>query len=88
MTELRNVDVVIFAGGLGTRLHSVLPDRSKVLAEVNGRPFIFFLLDQLMYAGFRRVILCTGYLGDQLETVIGNLYEAISIEYSKEYQGL
>ena len=39
--------VLILAGGLGTRLRSVVADRPKVLAEVAGRPFITHLLDQL-----------------------------------------
>ena len=38
------VHVLILAGGLGTRLRSVVADRPKVLAEVAGKPFITHLL--------------------------------------------
>ena len=56
-----DTDVVVLAGGLGTRLRSVTGARPKVLAEVAGRPFIFYLLDRLEVFGFRRVILSIGY---------------------------
>ncbi len=42
-----STQVLILAGGLGTRLRSVVSDRPKVLAEVAGRPFITYLLDRL-----------------------------------------
>ncbi len=41
------IAVAILAGGLGMRLRSVVADRPKVLAEVAGRPFIVWLLEQL-----------------------------------------
>lgn len=39
VNELKNMTAVILAGGLGTRLRSVVGDRPKVLAPVQGRPF-------------------------------------------------
>ena len=39
---------IVLVGGFGTRLQSVVSDRPKVLAEVNGRPFLAYLLDQLL----------------------------------------
>ncbi len=53
------LEAVILAGGLGTRLRSVVADRPKVLAEIAGRPFITRLLDQLVDVGMQRVVLCT-----------------------------
>ena len=47
---LGDVTALILAGGLGTRLRSVVPNRPKVLAPVAGRPFLSFLLDQLAEA--------------------------------------
>ena len=64
---LADVPAVILAGGLGTRLRSVVADRPKVLAEVGGRPFVTYLLDQLGAAGCTQVVLCTGYLGEHVE---------------------
>jgi mannose-1-phosphate guanylyltransferase len=59
--EIANIDVVVLAGGLGTRLHPVLPDRPKVLAPVGGKPFLEYLLQWLIVQGARRVVLCLGY---------------------------
>ncbi|MEK7313004.1 MAG: sugar phosphate nucleotidyltransferase, partial [Deltaproteobacteria bacterium] len=39
------MDAIILAGGLGTRLRSVAPNVPKPMADVNGRPFLCFLLD-------------------------------------------
>lgn len=50
----------ILAGGLGTRLSSVLPDRPKALAPVGGRPFLDLVLDQLVSLGVTDVVLLLG----------------------------
>jgi mannose-1-phosphate guanylyltransferase len=57
---LSNIDIAILAGGLGTRLSSVLPDAPKVMAPVGGRPFLAVLLRGLIGQGARRVLLCLG----------------------------
>lgn len=58
------IDIAVLAGGLGTRLSSVLPELPKVLAPVEGRPFLDHLLDFLEGQGARRVILCLGHRAD------------------------
>jgi len=79
-----NVTVLILAGGLGTRLQSVLPDQPKVLATVAGRPFLSYLMDQLFSIGLRQVILCTGYKGEQVKNTFGDTYNGLAIQYSQE----
>jgi D-glycero-alpha-D-manno-heptose 1-phosphate guanylyltransferase len=79
---------VILAGGFGTRLHSVLKDRPKVLAPVAGRPFLVYLLDQLRLGGIRRVVLCLGYLAEQIETEFGDSYRGLELIYSFEPEPL
>jgi NDP-sugar pyrophosphorylase family protein len=86
--KLARTTAVILAGGLGTRLRSVVADRPKVLARVGGRPFITHLLDQLADAGCRHVVLCTGYLGEQVETTIGHSYGRLRVSYSREAEPL
>lgn len=61
---LASVDVAVLAGGLGTRLRSVLGETPKILAPVAGRPFIDHLLLWLASHGARRVILCLGVRAD------------------------
>lgn len=88
MGEVDSLTGVILAGGLGTRLRASLANRPKVLAEVQGRPFLTYILDQLAQAGILRVVLCTGYLGERVQERIGNNYKSLSIVYSQEDQPL
>ncbi len=81
---IKNVTALILAGGMGTRLQSALPDRPKVLAPVAGRPFLSYLMDQLISAGFRHVILCTGYKGEQIREAFRDRYNGLDIQYSQE----
>lgn len=78
------ITAAILAGGLGTRLQAVVSDRPKVLAMVRGKPFLAYLLDQLMGAGIRHVVLMTGYRGEQIRDVFGQRYRRIHLEYSLE----
>jgi len=84
MQEVSSVTAAILAGGLGTRLRSVVADRPKVLAEVRGRPFLSYLLDQLADAGLRTAVLCTGYKGDEVQAVFGDSHRGMRLAYSQE----
>jgi phosphoheptose isomerase len=83
-----DVPVIILAGGLGTRLRTVVNDRPKVLAPVAGRPFLSYLLEQVESAGFRQVVLGVGYLADQIEAEYGTRYGQLHIRYSVEQEAL
>jgi NDP-sugar pyrophosphorylase family protein len=85
---LAGVTAAIFAGGLGTRLRASVADRPKVLAEVSGRPFLAHLLDQLEAAGVRDAVLCTGYLGEQIEAAFGAAHGTVRLRYSRESEPL
>lgn len=85
---IANITALILAGGLGTRLCSVVSDRPKVLAPVNGRPFLSYLLEQLIVAGFRDVILCTGYKAEMIKKAFGNRCKNLAIRYSHEPEPL
>lgn len=63
---LADIDIVILAGGLGTRLRSVLADKPKVLAPVGKRVFLDILLDRLASFGARRVLLSLGHLAGEV----------------------
>jgi NDP-sugar pyrophosphorylase family protein len=60
------MDVLVLTGGQGSRLRSVVSDRPKTMAAINGRPFLDLLLDHLQAACFSRFILCAGYMGDYI----------------------
>lgn len=79
---------MVLAGGLGSRLRPVVVDRPKVLAEVRGRPFLTYILDQLDQAGLREVVLCTGYMADAIRKALGTGYKSLTLKYSNEIQPL
>jgi D-glycero-alpha-D-manno-heptose 1-phosphate guanylyltransferase len=88
MTDITSITAAILAGGLGTRLRSVVADKPKVLAEILSRPFLTYLLDQLIHWGVKKVVLCTGYMGDSVQSVIGTSYGALKVAYSQEPEPL
>lgn len=56
------MEAVILAGGLGTRLRSVVSEVPKCMAPVCGKPFLWYLLRELGRYGKCHVILSVGYL--------------------------
>jgi len=89
MSGPRETPALLLVGGLGTRLRSVVPSAPKPLASVGKKSFLELLIRQLKHQGVRRLILCTGYLADQVETEFGD-GRALDIEitYSKELEPL
>jgi len=75
---------IILAGGMGVRLKSVVDDRSKVVADVSGKPFLTFVLDQVAAAGISTAVLCTGHLREHLRATIGETYSGLHVLYSEE----
>jgi NDP-sugar pyrophosphorylase family protein len=66
------MQVVILAGGLGTRLKAVAGDLPKALVPVAGKPFIEHQFALLRRNQLERVLLCVGYMGHQVEQFVGN----------------
>jgi D-glycero-alpha-D-manno-heptose 1-phosphate guanylyltransferase len=82
--SLAKMTAAILAGGLGTRLRQVVADRPKVLAEVQGRPMLAYLLQRLVSSGVSYVVLCTGHMGDQVRATFGESYRGLRLAYSQE----
>ncbi|QQG40411.1 MAG: nucleotidyltransferase family protein [Candidatus Levyibacteriota bacterium] len=82
--DLEDITAAILAGGLGTRLSSAIKRKQKVLATVKNYPFLKYILDKLQKTGIKKVIICTGHLGEQVKKEFGNTYGNLSIYYSQE----
>jgi len=66
------MDIVIAAAGKGTRLKSYTADIPKHILPIAGRPFLYYLLDAINAAHFRRCIIVGGYHYDKLIAAIQN----------------
>ncbi len=75
---------IVLAGGLGTRLRSVVKDMPKCMASINGIPFLSFILRKLSLNGFKKVILAVGYLKEVIVETYGSNFENMKIQYSIE----
>lgn len=79
------MEAIILAGGLGTRLRSVVSEVPKCMAPVCGKPFLFFLLRYLaQFKEIDRVILSVGYLREIIMEWIPTIELPFEIAYAIE----
>lgn len=79
------LNAVILAGGLGTRLASVVSHLPKTLAPILGVPFLQLLLHQLETSGVvSKVILALGYKAPDVLSFLQNKSSPLNIEVSIE----
>lgn len=79
------MQAVLLAGGLGTRLRSVVSDRPKPMADVCGKPFMEYLILELKKHGISHIIMAVGYKGSFVENYFQNGEKlGVKIEYSYE----
>ncbi|MDO8486385.1 MAG: sugar phosphate nucleotidyltransferase [Candidatus Staskawiczbacteria bacterium] len=62
--------VVISAAGQGTRMLHLSEQKSKHLIDVDQRPFLAYLLDNILLAGYREIILVVGYREDVIQAFL------------------
>ena len=81
--NLADWPVAILAGGLATRLRPATEKVPKALLNVAGEPFLVHQLRLLHSEGFRKIVLCVGYLGELIEANIGDGKRlGLQIDYS------
>jgi len=73
------MEAIVLAGGMGTRLQSVVADLPKCMAPIAGKPFLYYLFTTLEKAGFRHVILALGYKHEAIETWLDSYETSLNI---------
>lgn len=79
---------IVLAGGLGTRLRSVLPDLPKCLAPVHGRPFLEWQLHSLAQRGVDRFVLALGHGADHVMAALDPWRATLRIDCVVEPEAL
>jgi MurNAc alpha-1-phosphate uridylyltransferase len=79
------MQAAILAGGLATRLRPLSETIPKSLILIQGKPFLEYQLEFLKKGGITDIVLCVGYLKEQIESYFGNGSRfGVNIRYSKE----
>lgn len=73
MNYFNKMCAVVLAGGLGSRMGEVSRKRQKCLTPIYGRPILDYVLEDLLELGYRKIVLVTNHLKDQIEEYIGTL---------------
>lgn len=73
--------VVIFCGGLGTRLREETEYRPKPLVEIGGKPILWHIMKIYAHYNIREFILCLGYRGNMIKDYFLN-YEAMNNDFT------
>lgn len=84
------MQAVLLAGGLGTRLRSVVSDRPKPMALIEGRPFMEYVVRGLYRCGITDIIFAVGYKGSMVEEYFkdgGEFGVRVSYAYEEELLG-
>ena len=79
---------IILAGGLGTRLRSVVSDLPKCMAPVAGRPFLFYVINYLRSQGIEKFIFSLGYKHEVIEEYLKDQFSTLQYECSIEEEPL
>src|SRR5688572_30991768 len=83
------MQIVVLAGGLATRMRPETEGTPKSLLLVNGKPFVDWQLDRFAASGAHNVVMCVGYLGEQIEThVKRGLDRGLTVSYSYDGEQL
>lgn len=78
------MEVIILAGGMGTRLAKVVADVPKPMAPVNGRPFLYYIFQWLQKYPVERIIVSAGYKSEIIVKYFGESFINIPVEYAIE----
>ena len=84
----RGYEAIILAGGLGTRLRSVVSDVPKCMALVAGKPFLHFVTEHLLKQGVDKFIFSLGYKSEMIIDYVNEQYPDLNKQFSIEKEPL
>ena len=78
------MEAIVLAGGFGTRLAHIVSDVPKPMAPVAGRPFLEYILNDLIENGVTHIVIAVHHMKETIMEHFGNSYQGAVIEYSVE----
>jgi len=81
-------EAIVLAGGLGTRLRSVVNELPKCMAPVAGQPFLHWVIEYYKEQGIDRFIFSLGYKHEAITQYLDENYPALEKVYSIEKEPL
>lgn len=75
------MQAIILAAGMGRRLGELTGNNTKCMLKVNGIPLINRMLDSLTSLDISRIVIVTGYKGENVKSYLGAAYNGVPIEY-------
>jgi D-glycero-alpha-D-manno-heptose 1-phosphate guanylyltransferase len=89
---MKNKQLIVLAGGFGTRLQLILNGKPKPLADINGVPFLQLLFVNWIEQGFSNFILSLHYEAEQIISLVEELKKTIlrncEVQYVIEFTPL
>ncbi|MXV61225.1 NTP transferase domain-containing protein [Natronorubrum sp. JWXQ-INN-674] len=82
------MQAVVLAAGKGTRLRPLTEDKPKVLVEVDGKPLIEDVFDNLLEIGVTELVVVVGYMKEKIIERYGDEYEGVPITYAHQREQL
>jgi D-glycero-alpha-D-manno-heptose 1-phosphate guanylyltransferase len=79
---------IVLAGGLGTRLAKITNNIPKPMALIGTRPFLEYLLDDLVEQGIEQTVLAVSYRWEVIREHFGLVYRGMNLDYSVEEEPL
>lgn len=89
INKIDDIQVLILSGGKGTRLSSIVSNLPKSMANIDGRPFLEYLINGVRKKGYHNICLLTGYMSEVIQEYFGDGKEfGVDIIYSHEEEPL
>ncbi len=77
--------MVIFCGGLATRLGNLAKDTPKSMIKIKDKPFLEYQIETLKKQSIKDIVLCVGYLSEKIEEYFGDGKKfGVNIRYSHD----
>lgn len=82
------MQAVVLAAGKGTRLRPLTEDRPKALVEVDGKPLVEDVFDNLIEVGATEFVVVVGYMKERIIERYGDVYDGVPITYAHQREQL